>query len=155
MTVLITGGTGSLGTALVRAVAGAGHRARVMSRRPPPASAPGDLEWKQADIASGAGVREAADGADAIVHAASDPRHAAAVDVGGTRHLVEAARAAGVGHIVYVSIVGGDRIPLAYYKHKLAAEEIVRSSGVPHTIARVTQFHSFLDALLSAAARLP
>jgi len=100
-------------------------------------------------------VRAAVDGADAIIHAATDPRRAEAVDVQGTRHLVEAARAAGVGHLVYVSIVGIEEIPVGYYRRKLAAEHVVASSGVPHTTLRATQFHSLVAALISKAARLP
>jgi uncharacterized protein YbjT (DUF2867 family) len=56
---------------------------------------------------------------------------------------------------VYVSIVGIDDIPYAYYKCKQEAERIVRSSGVPHSIFRATQFHSLIDALLARVARVP
>lgn len=128
MKVLITGGTGSLGRALLRAAAGAGYSVRVMSRRPRPHSAPSGVEWAQADLASGDGVRAALEGVDAAVHAASDPRRADAVDVGGTRHLVEAARATGLAHLVYVSIAGIDDIPLGYYKRKRAAEALPKKS---------------------------
>src|SRR5947208_17159226 len=114
MKVLVTGGTGSLGRPLVRAVNRAGHGVRVMSRRPRRASAAGDTEWAQADIASGDGVRAAVDGVDAVIHAATDPRRPNAVDVGGTRHVIEAARSTGVRHIIYVSIVGIDEIPFPY-----------------------------------------
>lgn len=73
----------------------------------------------------------------------------------GTQRLVEAARSSGIVHLVYISIVGIDDIPLTYYKRKREAEEIVRSSGVPHSILRVTQFHSFVNDLLFKAARVP
>ncbi|HZB47148.1 MAG TPA: NAD-dependent epimerase/dehydratase family protein, partial [Pyrinomonadaceae bacterium] len=63
MRVLVTGGTGSLGQALVRGVAGAGHGARVMSRRARSALLAEDFEWAQADIATGDGVRAAVEGA--------------------------------------------------------------------------------------------
>ena len=155
MKVLITGATGSLGTALVREVASAGHQARVMSRGPRPPSTQRDVEWAQADVASGDGVREAVARIDAVLHAATDPRNSDAVDVTGTRNLVAAARSAHVAHVVYVSIVGIDEIPIAYYKSKRAAEDIVRWSHVPFTILRATQFHSLLDGLLATAARLP
>ena len=90
-----------------------------------------------------------------VVHAASDPRRHAVVDVEGTRRLVQAARAAGTAHLVYVSIVGIDRIPFPYYRSKLAAEQIVAASGVPHSTLRATQFHSFIDTMTAGAARVP
>src|SRR5919204_815960 len=155
MNVLVTGGTGTLGRLMVGALTRARHGVRVMSRRPRLASAAAGTEWAQADIASGDGVRAAFEGVDVVVHAATDPRHAEAVDVAGTRHAVEAAGAARIGHFMYVSIVGIDDIPFPYYKAKVAAEAIVTGSGVPHTIARATQFHALIDMLLSLLARVP
>lgn len=155
MKVLITGGTGTLGRALVGAVMSAGHAVRVLSRRPRPQAAPADVEWAQGDIASGHGLRAALVQVDAVLHAATDPRKSELVDVKGTRHLVDEARASGIAHIVYVSIVGIDDIPYSYYKRKREAEEIIKSSGVPHSILRATQFHSLLNGFVSRAARLP
>ena len=153
--VLITGGTGSLGVSLVRRVSDAGHRVAVASRRPRRDETPANIEWKRVDLASGEGVAAALEGVEVVVHAASNPFRAAAVDVGGTRRLVDAARSAGVGHIVYISIVGIDEIPLGYYKHKRAAEGVIELSAVPFTILRATQFHSLIDFFLSKAASIP
>lgn len=155
MRVLITGGTGGLGRDLVGAVKRAGHAARVMSRRARPESVSEDVEWARADFATGEGVREAVAGADAVIHAASDPRRTREVDVEGTRLLVEAARAEGVANLVFVSIVGIDRIPYSYYRRKLEAERIIEASGVPHSILRATQFHPFVALFIAAAARVP
>lgn len=155
MRVLVTGGSGSLGRVLVRALAGAGHAARVMSRRERTEAAPAGVEWARADLFTGEGLDAAVEGVDAVVHAASDPRRAEAVDVRGTRRLAEAALAAGVSHLVYISIVGVDEIPLGYYRRKLAAEQIIATSGVPYSVLRATQFHSLVDFLLSKAARVP
>lgn len=155
MKVLITGGTGALGRELVRAAEGAGHAVRIASRRPRPEGEPPGREWTQMDAATGEGIRAAVAEVDTVVHAASDPRRADAVDVNGTQRLVEAARAAGVGHLIYVSIVGIDQIPFGYYRRKLAAEQIVAESGVPYSILRATQFHTLVDMLLAAAARVP
>lgn len=155
MKVLITGGTGTLGRALARAVAGAGHAVRVMSQRARTASDPLACEWARADLVSGEGLREAVEGAEAVFHLASDFNNAEAVDVGGTRRLVGASGAASVSHLVYISIVGVDDIPTGYYRRKREAESIIESSGVPHSIQRATQFHSFVGGLLSKAARVP
>jgi len=159
MNILVTGGTGTLGRHVVRTALGAGHGVRVQSRRPRSENARLEdsltVEWRQADLASGDGVPEAVAGVDAVVHAAHDPRKPQLVDVGGTRRLVEAARAAGVGHFIYVSIVGVDRIPFGYYRAKVEAEQIVAGSGIPYSILRATQFHSFVDQIIRAAARVP
>ena len=58
-------------------------------------------------------------------------------------------------HLVYVSIVGVDRVPLPYYLEKLGAEQVISRSGLPHTILRATQFHQLLRALFAKAARTP
>jgi uncharacterized protein YbjT (DUF2867 family) len=108
-----------------------------------------------ADLISGVGLKEAVADIDVIVHAASNSRNAGAVDVEGTQRLVDVARTAGVKHLLYVSIVGIDRIPFAYYQRKLAAERLIAESGVPFSILRATQFHSFVAALLNDASRYP
>lgn len=110
MNVLVTGGASHLGRDFVRAAMAAGHGVRIASQRRRPQDAPEKLEWATLDLGTGEGLRESLAGTDAVVHAASDPKDTTAVDVEGTR-LAEAARAAGVGHLVFVSIVGIDRIP--------------------------------------------
>lgn len=147
--VLITGGKGDFGRALTPRLVQAGYTVRVMSRSPAPAQLAPGMEWAQAEMQTGAGEAEAVAGVDVIVHAASDPLQAQAVDVMGAERLLTHARAAGVEHLLYISIVGIDRIPLAYYQHKLAAEAIIQQSGLPWSIVRVVQFHSFIDRLLA------
>lgn len=155
MKILLTGGTGGLGREVARAAEAAGHTVRIASRRARPHDVPAAREWARMDVETGAGVRQALEGVDAVIHAASDPRRHAIVDVQGTRRLAEAARAAGTAHLVYVSIVGVDGIPFGYYRSKLAAEQVVAASGVPHSILRATQFHSFVDTMTAGAARVP
>jgi len=155
MRILVTGATGTLGQALAAADRPAAAVLRLQGRG---ASAPAwaaGLEWVSADLADGRGLAEAVAGADAIVHAASDPRRADVVDVEGTRRLVGAAAAAGAAHFLYISIVGIDRIPHPYYRRKLAAEQIVAAGAVPWSILRLTQFHPFVAAMVKRAARLP
>jgi uncharacterized protein YbjT (DUF2867 family) len=77
------------------------------------------------------------------------------VDVAGTRRLVEAVDRTRLRHLVYVSIVGVDRIPYGYYRAKFAAEQVLLASGLPVTLLRVTQFHDFVDFLLDTARRGP
>ena len=107
------------------------------------------------DLTTGAGLADAIADVETVVHLASDSRNARDVDVEGTRRLSEAARAAGVQHLLFVSIVGVDRIPFAYYRCKLKAERLITESGVPFSILRATQFHSFVALLLNEASRYP
>ena len=153
MRVLVTGATGQLGRDFVRAALAAGHHVRALCRRERRDDS--TVAWVKGDLVSGDGLSTACEGIDAIVHLASDPPNAAIADVEGTRRLLDAARAAGVRHFVYMSIAGIDRIPLEYYRHKLAVEKIVEQSGVPHTILRASQFHSLIDEKLRGFARLP
>ncbi|NEM04756.1 SDR family oxidoreductase [Geodermatophilus normandii] len=152
--VLVTGGTGLLGRRVVRALTADGHPVRILSRNPasPPVSG---AEVTVADLRTGVGLPEAVAGASAVVHCATDPRDSRAVDVEGTERLLEAAREAGRPHLVHVSIVGIDRIPVTYYRAKLAAEEAVARSGLPWTVLRTTQFHGFVEELLGRLVRLP
>jgi len=121
-----------------------------MSRR---GTGPGGV---RGDLATGRDLRQAAAGAEVIVHAATDPRGDAwQVDVAGTRRLVESVDRDRLRHLVYVSIVGVDRIPYGYYHAKFAAEQVLLASGLPVTLLRVTQFHDFVDQLLATARRGP
>ena len=154
MRVLVTGGTGRLGRALVPLLSGAGHDVRILSRVH--RTGPGLLQsCIVGDLTTGVGLSEAVADIDVIVHAASNSRNAGAVDVEGTQRLIDVVRTAGVKHLLYVSIVGVDRIPFAYYQRKLAVERMIAESGVPFSILRATQFHSFVAFLLSEAAKYP
>jgi len=152
---LITGGTGVLGREVAPRLSQAGYSVRVVSRRAAPAEG-APTEWAQAQIETGEGLAEAVAGVDVIVHCASSPfRRTREVDVEGTRRLLGAAGRAGVSHFVYISIVGIDRIPLPYYKAKLAAERLIEESGVPYSILRAPQFHTLVDQILRNLLRLP
>ncbi len=155
--VLITGGSGGLGSELLPRLAAAGYAVRILSRRPRPGGLESALEWAQGDIETGSGLEDAVSGAELIVHAASGiaQRRSRQVDVGGTGNLLRQAAAAGAAHLLYISIVGVDRIPLNYYQTKLAAERLIDQSGVPWSILRATQFHSLIDRFLGALVRLP
>lgn len=126
---------------------------RVVSRRPRPVADTGGYAWAVADLVSGAGLSDALAGAATVVHCAG--RQRAGEDVEAVRKLTATARAAGIGHLVDVSIVGVDTIPFPYYAGKLAIERTIADSGLPYTILRATQFHELLRTVLALAARLP
>src|SRR5258708_26470812 len=120
-------------------------------------ASPGDdwpgAEWKQADLETGAGLAEAVQGMDVVVHLAGKGNWK--VDFEGTRRLLDAAHQAGVSHVVYISIVGIDKVPSALGKAKLASEDLIEHSGIPWSILRATQFHYGIDFLLNFLTRLP
>jgi len=143
--ILVTGGTGRLGGELVAQLRAAGSDVRVLSRRSGAQRVVGDLD-------TGAGLVEAVRGAEVVVHAATRAGH----DVAATQRLLDAIdRTGGRPHLVYVSIVGVDRVPMPYYREKLAVERLVEAGGPAWTIQRITQFHDLLDQVFSVARWLP
>lgn len=145
MKVVVTGGSGRFGRALLPALAAQGLQGVPVGR------ADGvDLRGRTS-LAHALG--EVLPGADVLVHAATDPRHARAVDLEGTGKLLAAAVEHGVRHVIYLSIVGVDRVPFGYYRAKLDAETAVRSCGLGWTIVRSTQWFPFLASTLGTVAR--
>ncbi len=145
MTILVTGGTGTLGRPTVSLLRAAGQEVRILSRTAGPDRFIGD-------VTTGDGLAEALDGVSTVLHLATS---AGRKDVEQTRTVVDAARAAGVTHFVYISIVGVDRIPYPYYRAKLQSERIIEESGIPFTILRATQFHDFIRMFLDLQRKLP
>lgn len=116
------------------------------------------------DLVTGEGVEHAVEGADVIVHCASGTgtvrgltyRSARRTDVDATARMVDAAKGHGRQPVVlYISIVGIDRIPLGYYRAKLETEGVIRSSGLPHTILRTTQWHTLAHEFCERSTRMP
>jgi len=150
MEILVTGGTGILGSKVVERLRLAGIEPRILSRSNRPGTVRGDL-------LTGKGVEAAVHRVDTIVHCASSPfRKARRTDVGGTGRLLEIASRAGVSHLVYVSIVGIDRAQsYPYYRVKLDTERLIEGSHIPHTTLRATQFYDLILMAVRALARLP
>lgn len=157
--ILVTGGTGVLGRAIVPRLTGQAD-IRVLCRRDTALADTvlADAEIVRGDLNTGAGLEPALRDVDVVVHCASynrDLRHPER-DSRQTRRLIDAARASGASpHVVYISIVGADRIPLGYYRAKHAGEVLVETSGLPWTVLRATQFHELVLMLLMLASRGP
>ncbi|MEU3396350.1 SDR family oxidoreductase [Streptomyces filamentosus] len=142
-TVLVTGATGTLGRPLCALLAAAGHEVRELSR---------SSRTHPVDLRRGTGLDAALAGADTVVHCATSTRGG---DEEAARHLIAAARRAGIRHLVYISVVGIDRVPLGYYRTKLAVERQIEESGLGWTVLRTTQFHELVTRVLAAAAKVP
>jgi uncharacterized protein YbjT (DUF2867 family) len=155
---LVTGGTGTLGRLVVPRLRAAGRDVRVLSRHRREGA--DGIEFVTGDLDSGEGIDAAVAGVEVIVHCAGSSKG----DEHKARHLVRAATRAGVRHLVNISVVGADRVPVAsgvdramfaYLASKLAAERVVAGSGVPWTTLRATQFHQLLLTVAGALAKLP
>ncbi|MGW7363223.1 SDR family oxidoreductase [Streptomyces sp. NPDC054841] len=151
--IMVTGATGVLGREVLERVRRTGLPVRALTRR---AVLPGDagVTWFTGDLASGAGLDEAFAGVRTIIHCATDIRHFKN-DIPALRHLLEAAKRAGVEHVVNISIVGIDRIPYPYYRIKLEGERQLATSGIGWSNVRATQFPELLDRAFSVLSKLP
>ncbi len=125
--ILVTGGTGRLGRRLVPRLRDAGREVRVLSRQAHESS-PG-IEYMTGDLVSGAGIEAALEGVETIVHCGASVK--VDEDQAQVRNLVKAALQNGTPHLVYISVVGADRIPVVsgvdrmmfgYFESKLASE---------------------------------
>ncbi|MEU5848557.1 SDR family oxidoreductase [Saccharopolyspora shandongensis] len=144
MKIAVMGGTGLIGSQVVKILNTSGHEAV-------PHSPSTGL-----DLLSGQGLPEALDGADVVVNLTNSPTFDEASPEFFQKtmdNLLAAAEAAGVGHAVVLSIVGADQVPgLVYYRAKVLQEDILKAGSVPYSIVRATQFFEFIDAVLSWTA---
>ena len=141
MKIAVMGGTGLIGSQVVKILNASGHAAVPHS----PSTG--------VDLLSGRGLSEALKGADVVVDVTNSPTFddaSLAFFRTTTGNLLTAAAAAGVGHAVLLSIVGADLVPgLAYYRAKVLQEDILKSGAAPYSIVRATQFFEFLDAAVT------
>lgn len=146
MDVLVTGGTGFIGTYLCRELDDRGHEVTALSRHPEEAALPDSVETVVGDVTAYDSTRSAVEGHDAVVNLVAlsplfkpsrgDDRHFE-VHLGGTENVVEAAEEAGVEYVLQLSALGADpNGPTAYIRSKGRAEEVVRSSDLEYTIVR-------------------
>jgi uncharacterized protein YbjT (DUF2867 family) len=156
--ILLTGGTGTLGRLVASRLQDAGCNVRVLSRR---SHESGDgVEFMTGDLATGEGIEAAVNGVATIVHCAGSSKG----DEDKTRNLARAASRVGAQHLVYISVVGAERIPVVsgvdramfgYFASKRAAERVVAGSGLPWTTLRATQFHDLMLMVARQLAKLP
>ncbi|MEZ0069452.1 uncharacterized protein YbjT (DUF2867 family) [Streptacidiphilus sp. MAP12-20] len=147
--ILVTGGTGTLGRLVVPRLRDAGREVRVLSRHEHGAEE--GISYVAVDLATGEGLDAALEGVRTVLHLAGGPKG----DEGATRHLVAAAQRTGVRQLVHISVIGADRVPLAWFRMKLGAEQAVAESGIPWTVLRAAQFHDLALKVAESMAKLP
>jgi uncharacterized protein YbjT (DUF2867 family) len=157
--ILVTGGTGTLGSSLVPRLLAAGRTVRILSRSAHPNTE--GIEYAVGDLETGAGVDAAVAGVEIIVHGAGSAKG----DAAKAENLVAALQRAGVAqHLLYMSVVGADTTPvvssidhstLGYFEQKRKAELSIGGSGIPFTTLRATQFHSFFVSIVELGLKLP
>lgn len=140
MKVTVVGASGLIGTKVVEALISGGHEVVAASRS------------SGVDVLTGAGLADALAGADALVDVTNspsfEPEAVMEFFTKSAANLMDAARRAGVGHYVVLSIVGVDGLPDSpYFRAKVAQEQVITESGIPCSIVRATQFADFTDAI--------
>lgn len=147
---LVTGGTGLLGSRVVPLLRQAGQAVRTLSRHDRQQA--DGVQHTVADLLTGNGVDHALLGVRTVLHLAGGPKG----DDVSTRNLVQAAQRTGtVEHLILISVIGADTVPVGYFARKAEAERIVATSGVPYTILRAAQFHDLALTTVQAMARMP
>src|SRR3954469_4809948 len=145
MKIVVIGGSGRVGSNVVRRLEARGHDAVPAS----PATG--------VDTITGHGLDEVMAGADVVIDVSNAPvwddDAVREFFTTSTRNQLATERAAGVGHHLAVSIVGADRLPdSGYLRAKVAQEAEVEAGGVPYTILRATQFLEFLPQIVETGA---
>ena len=141
MKIIVIGGSGFIGSKLVNILRDQCHE--VLSASPA----------SRVNTITGEGLAEALKGADVVVDVSNSPSLEDIVALKffetSTRNILQAEQAAGVQHLVALSIVGADRMPeFGYYRAKVAQEKLIKSASVPYTIVRATQFFEFIPKLI-------
>jgi uncharacterized protein YbjT (DUF2867 family) len=144
MKIVVIGGTGLIGSKVVEKLKQKGHEAI--------AAAPNT----GVNTITGEGLPDALAGAQVVVDVANSPsfEDQAAMDFfqAAGKNLAAAEVAAGIKHHVALSVVGTERLQESgYFRAKLAQEKLIKSSPIPYTILRATQFFEFLRGIAQSA----
>jgi uncharacterized protein YbjT (DUF2867 family) len=143
MKIVVIGGSGLIGTKVVKNLTEQGHEALAASPN------------TGVDATTGRGLAEALARAEVVVDVSNSPSFEDAAVLAffenSGRNLARAEREAAARHHVALSVVGTDRLQdSGYFRAKLAQERLIKTSGIPYTIIRATQFFEFLGAIAAA-----
>jgi uncharacterized protein YbjT (DUF2867 family) len=156
--ICVAGGTGQVGREVALQALAQGHEVTVVSRNPPAAGTEGrrdGADYVRADVTTAEGLTDALAGA-AVVIDCLEGRTGKALRgyADGGARLLRAARDAGAGKAVLLSVINCDQSRLGYYRSKADKERIYAQSDLETVTVRSTQFHSLLPQLFSAGARI-
>jgi uncharacterized protein YbjT (DUF2867 family) len=145
MKIVVIGGSGILGSKVVEKLTDHGNDAISASPR------------TGVNTLTGEGLAEVLTDADVVVDVSNSPSFdddpVMEFFTKSTTNLLAAAKSAGVGHYVAVSIVGCDELPESgYLRAKVAQEKLIQEATVPYSIVRATQFVEFADAITASLA---
>src|SRR5256714_9253378 len=146
MKIVVLGGTGLIGSKVVKLLRARGHE--VVAASPS----------QGINSIIGEGLTEALTGAQVVVDVTNSPsfEDKAVLEFfeTSTRNVLSAEATAGVGHHVALSIVGSDRLPASgYLRAKVAQEKLIKASPMPHTVVRATQFFEFAGGIAQSATQ--
>lgn len=140
MRVAVAGGTGLVGSHVVRELRRTGHAPVVLSRA------------SGVNLVTGDGIENAIEGVEAVIDVSNVVTTGRRTSVRffetATTNLLRAGSEAGVKHHVVLSIVGVDRVEFGYYEGKRRQERLALDGAVPSTVLRATQFHEFAGQVL-------
>jgi len=144
MKIVVIGGTGLIGSLLVKKLQARGHDAV--------AAAPNT----GVNTLTGEGLGEVLQGAAVVVDVSNSPSFEDAAVLNffetSTRNVLAAEAKAGVRHHVALSVVGTERLSESgYFRAKIAQEKLIRASSIPYTIVHATQFFEFVKSIAAAA----
>ncbi|MGV7214708.1 SDR family oxidoreductase [Bradyrhizobium sp. UFLA05-112] len=144
MKIVVIGGTGLIGSKTVAILRQGGHEVLAASPQ------------SGVNTITGEGLKQAMAGTQVVIDLANSPsfEDKAVLEFFETsgRNLLAAESAAGVRHHVALSIVATDRTDNGYFRAKVAQENLIKSSGVPYTIVRATQFMEFLRGIADSSS---
>lgn len=145
MKITVIGGSGLIGKKMIPILLQQGHEVFAASRA------------TGVNTLTGEGLDDALAGRDVVVDVSNSPsfEDKAVLEFfdKSTRHLIAAAKKAGIKHVVALSVVGADRIPTSgYMRAKVAQESLLRAGGLPFTIVRATQFFEFTGGIAESGA---
>ena len=142
--VIVIGGTGLIGSKVVEKLTAHGHEAIAAS----PNSGVNTL--------TGEGLAEVLAGADTVLDVSNSPSFAdddvMEFFTTATTNIVRAAKDAGIGHYVALSVVGTERMTdSGYMRAKVAQENLIKNSGIPYSLVHATQFFEFVTSIAASA----
>ncbi|MPY31260.1 SDR family oxidoreductase [Streptomyces adustus] len=144
MKAVVIGGTGLIGSKVVRKLDDHGHEAVPASPK------------TGVNTLTGEGLAEVLQGAQVVIDVSNSPSYEDEAVMHffrtSTTNLLQAAAEAGVTHYVALSIVGTDRLPEnGYFRAKLAQEKLIKASGLPYSVVHATQFFEFMNGIADSA----